>query len=160
MSGKTMYDHPGQPTVMTRDTLQKLEQAWNIGATDRIACASAGIAESTLYNYLAKHPEYVEVKNHCKSQIAIQALNNTAQAMQGKNWKGDRYSDDPNECARVALETSKWTLTHGNSKGDYASRTELTGADGEPLNTIVKYVTKEEVEEVDKHIDEVIGDGN
>lgn len=146
----------GRPTVMTKDTLQKLEQAWMIGATDKIACASAGIAESTLYNYLVEHPEYVEVKEHCKSQIAIQALNNTAQAMQGKAWNGQPYSNDQAECSRVALETSKWTLTHGKYKADFAERTELTGADGESLAPVIKYVTKEEVEEVDKHIDEVI----
>ena len=146
----------GRPTVMTKDTLQKLEQAWNIGATDKIACASAGIAESTLYNYLVEHPEYVEVKEHCKSQIAIQALNNTAQAMQGKNWNGQPYSKDEAECSRVALETSKWALTHGKFKADFAERTELTGADGESLAPVIKYVTKEEITEVDKHIDEVI----
>lgn len=146
----------GRPTVMTKDTLQKLEQAWNIGATDKIACASAGIAESTLYNYLVEHPEYVEVKEHCKSQIAIQALNNTAQAMQGKNWNGQPYSKDEAECSRVALETSKWALTHGKFKADFAERTELTGADGESLAPVIKYVTKEEIAEVDKHIDEVI----
>ena len=153
--------HPGgRPTVMTKEILSKLEAAWNIGATDRIACASAGIGEATLYKYLSEHPEYVEVKDHCKSQLAIQALNNTAQAMQGKNWKGDPYSDDRNECARVALDTSKWALTHGPHKGDYANRTEVTGADGESLNVLVKYVTKEEIAEVDAHIDEVIGDGD
>lgn len=146
----------GRPTVMTKDTLQKLEQAWQIGATDKIACASAGIAESTLYNYIVEHPEYMEVKEHCKSQIAIQALNNAAQAMQGKNWKGDPYSADAGECSRVALETSKWALTHGKYKADFAERTEVTGADGESLAPVIKYVTKEEVAEVDKHIDEVI----
>ena len=146
----------GRPTVMTKDTLQKLEAAWNIGATDKIACASAGIAESTLYNYLVEHHEYVEVKEHCKSQIAIQALNNAAQAMQGKNWKGDPYSKDEAECSKIALETSKWALTHGKYKADFAERTEVTGADGESLAPIIKYVTKEEVAEVDKHIDEVI----
>lgn len=146
----------GRPTVMTKETLQKLEAAWNIGATDKIACASAGIAESTLYNYIVEHPEYMEVKEHCKSQIAIQALNNAAQAMQGKNWKGDPYSTDAAECSKIALETSKWALTHGKYKADFAERTEVTGADGESLAPIIKYVTKEEVEEVDKHIDEVI----
>lgn len=146
----------GRPTVMTKEVLQKLEQAWNIGATDKIACASAGIAESTLYNYLVDHPEYVEIKEHCKSQIAIQALNNTAQAMQGKNWKGDPYSQDSNECSKIALETSKWALTHGKFKADFAERTELTGADGESLAPIIKYVTKEEIKEVDEHIDSVI----
>lgn len=146
----------GRPTVMTKETLQKLEAAWNIGATDKIACASAGIAESTLYNYIVEHPEYMEVKEHCKSQIAIQALNNTAQAMQGKNWKGDPYCDDASECSKVALETSKWALTHGKFKADFAERTELTGADGESLAPVIKYVTKEEIAEVDKHIDEVI----
>lgn len=146
----------GRPTVMTKETLQKLEAAWNIGATDKIACASAGIAESTLYNYIVEHPEYMEVKEHCKSQIAIQALNNTAQAMQGKNWKGDPYSIDAAECSKIALETSKWALTHGKYKADFAERTEVTGADGESLAPVIKYVTKEEVAEVDKHIDEVI----
>lgn len=148
----------GRPTVMTKDTLQKLEQAWMIGATDRIACASAGIAEATLYNYLVDHPEYVEIKEHCKSQIAIQALNNTAQAMQGKAWDGKPYSPDVAECSKVALETSKWALTHGKYKADFAERQEITGADGESLAPVIKYVTKEEVEEVDNHIKEVIGD--
>lgn len=146
----------GRPTVMTKETLQKLEAAWNIGATDKIACASAGIAESTLYNYIVEHPEYMEVKEHCKSQIAIQALNNAAQAMQGKNWKGDPYSNDASECSKIALETSKWALTHGKYKADFAERTEVTGADGESLAPVIKYVTKEEVEEVDKHIFDVI----
>ena len=149
-------NNAGRPTVMTKETLQKLEAAWNIGATDKIACASAGIAESTLYNYIVEHPEYMEVKEHCKSQIAIQALNNTAQAMQGKNWKGDPYCDDASECSKIALETSKWALTHGKFKADFAERTELTGADGESLAPVIKYVTKEEIAEVDKHIDEVI----
>lgn len=149
-------NNAGRPTVMTKETLQKLEAAWNIGATDKIACASAGIAESTLYNYIVEHPEYMEVKEHCKSQIAIQALNNTAQAMQGKNWKGDPYCDDASECSKVALETSKWALTHGKFKADFAERTEFTGADGESLAPVIKYVTKEEIAEVDKHIDEVI----
>ena len=149
-------NNAGRPTVMTKETLQKLEAAWNIGATDKIACASAGIAESTLYNYIVEHPEYMEVKEHCKSQIAIQALNNTAQAMQGKNWKGDPYCDDASECSKIALETSKWALTPGKFKADFAERTELTGADGESLAPVIKYVTKEEIAEVDKHIDEVI----
>lgn len=48
----------GRPTVMTPETLRKLEEAFAIGSTKKEACAYAEIGESTLYDYLIEHPDF------------------------------------------------------------------------------------------------------
>lgn len=67
----------GKPTVMTQETLTKLQYAFEIGASDREACLFAEISTQTLYNYQEKHPEYVEQKEQWKDKplfIARQAV--------------------------------------------------------------------------------------
>lgn len=63
----------GRPTVIDELTLQKLENAFSLGATDEEACFQAGIGTSTLYNYQNAHPEYVERKNQLKERMIFKA---------------------------------------------------------------------------------------
>lgn len=45
---------------MTPDVLDKLRQAYLIGANDKEAYGYAGISHETFYNYIEKHPEFRE----------------------------------------------------------------------------------------------------
>lgn len=49
----------GRPTKMTPETLDKLRQAFIIGATKEEACAYAEISKVTLYSYIDKNPDFV-----------------------------------------------------------------------------------------------------
>lgn len=56
---KVERDRAGRPTVMTVQTLQKLEQAFKIGATRGEACTYAGISRQTLLNFIEKYPDFL-----------------------------------------------------------------------------------------------------
>lgn len=103
----------GRPTVMTEKVLEDLRKAFMVGATDRQACAYAGISAGTLYNYQVQYPEYLEQK---------------------ENWK-----DHPIMKARATvygklgeIETAKWFLER-KAKDEFSPRGELTGPGGERL---------------------------
>lgn len=89
----------GRPTVMDEDTIQKLEHAFSIGATDVQACFYAGISKATLYNYQEKHPEFVDRKEALKANLAYIAKGVLAQSLQeGKvddaKWYLERKEKD------------------------------------------------------------------
>jgi hypothetical protein len=63
----------GRPTIMTPETLQKLEDAFALGCTDLEACVYADISKSTLYNYQEQHPEFVERKEELKEHPVLLA---------------------------------------------------------------------------------------
>lgn len=66
--------HPGgRPTKMTQDVLNKLEEVFAIGGTDKEACFYAGISHQTLYNYQEEHPEFVERKQALKEKPVLLA---------------------------------------------------------------------------------------
>lgn len=56
----------GRPPKITKDILQKLEDAFSNSAPDTEACLYAGIAPATLYNYQLKNPKFVERKEALK----------------------------------------------------------------------------------------------
>lgn len=63
----------GRPTKITDVTLRKLELAFKMGFSDRLACVLAGIGASTLYDYQHKNPEFPEQKELWKCNPAIKA---------------------------------------------------------------------------------------
>ena len=81
MAGKK--PHPGgRPSVMTVETIRKLEDAFLMGCRDEEACFSANIAPSTLYLYCQNNPEFSERKETLKARpvylarkVLIDALN-------------------------------------------------------------------------------------
>ena len=81
----------GQPTKMTPETVKVLEEAFMLGCSDQEACFCAGISKQTLYNYQAKHPEYVDRKEVLKQnpfylarRVTVDALLDNDRAMASK----------------------------------------------------------------------------
>lgn len=109
----------GRPTVMTKLVVSKLEEAYANDATDEQACFLANISKQTLYDYQAKHPEFVDRKKALKAMVTYQAKINIKEAI---------FGDDTKE----KIESSKWLLPK-KEKAEYSERTELTGADGKDL---------------------------
>lgn len=105
----------GHPTVMTPETIAKLEQAFSLGCTDMEACFFANIGKSALYNYQKDHPEFVERKEALKEKMIFAARTVIA-----------------NSLAENDKDTAKWLLER-KRKQEFSTRIENTGADGEPL---------------------------
>lgn len=68
-----MTNPVGRPTVMTQVIIDKLEEVFAIGGTDSEACHYAGISHQTLYDYQAKHPEFIERKESLKERPVLKA---------------------------------------------------------------------------------------
>lgn len=105
----------GHPTVMTPETIAKLEQAFSLGCADMEACFFANIGKSALYNYQKEHPEFVERKEALKEKMIFAARTVIA-----------------NSLADNDKDTAKWLLER-KRKQEFSTRIENTGADGEPL---------------------------
>ena len=71
----------GRPTLMTPETVKKLEDAFLMGCTDLEACLVAGISKQTLYNYQAVNPEFVDRKELLKENPVMIARNSVISAM-------------------------------------------------------------------------------
>lgn len=56
----------GRPTVMTKDTLDKLKECFFYGHTDAEACLLAGISEDVLYKYQRENPDFIKEKQALK----------------------------------------------------------------------------------------------
>lgn len=63
----------GRPTVMTKEVIAKLEEAFSWGCTDREACLWADIGVSTLQLYQDHHPEFIERKEALKETPILRA---------------------------------------------------------------------------------------
>lgn len=63
----------GRPTIMTEETIRKLEYAFSIGCSDREACLHAGIVPSTLYVYQENQPEFKERKELLKEKLVLKS---------------------------------------------------------------------------------------
>lgn len=110
----------GRPTDMTPDTINKLEQVFAIGGTDKEACSYADISHQTLYNYQEKYPEFVERKEMLKEKPFIKARQTVVKAL-----------DNPHD-AQWYLERKK--------KQEFSVRSELTGANGTELSNLTQIV--------------------
>lgn len=71
----------GRPTVMTKQVLKNLEDAFRIGCPDREACVYAEISDQTLYNYCKKYPEFLEQKESWKEVPVLKARGNVINAL-------------------------------------------------------------------------------
>lgn len=73
----------GRPTVMTPDTLAKLEDAFMNSFTDRMACLYAGIDEATLYRYCETNPKFRERKEILKDTPNLTAQSELVKGIAG-----------------------------------------------------------------------------
>jgi hypothetical protein len=102
-----MADKVGRPTVMTEETLQKLEYAFLRGLTDVEACLYADIGTTTLYNYCEENPEFRERKEELKQHPTAQAKLNVTEAIEN----GDE-------------DISKWWLER-KAKDEFSTKQEI-----------------------------------
>ncbi len=108
----------GRPTVMTESTLNKLEEAFSVGASDKEACFVANISHQTLYNYQKDHPEFVERKEALKDMPKYKARKNIV----GKINEGD-------------VPTSQW-YAERKAKEEFSNRTDLN-VSGEMISKVI-----------------------
>lgn len=110
---KEIKKDEGRPTVMTPETIAKLEEVFAIGGSDEEAIFYAGITKTPFYAYQAEHPEFKERKEALKQKPFLKARQTIVKSL-----------DDP-EYAFKYMERKK--------KSEFAQRTELTGAGGEGI---------------------------
>ena len=114
----------GRPTVMTEETLRKLEQGFLMGLSDTKCCAFADISTTALYEYCTKHPKFAERKELLKNSPAIQAQINVVTAINN----GDE-------------DMSKWYLER-KCKEEFSLRQEV-GLSGNVNNPLEGFTTEE-----------------
>lgn len=118
-----------RPTVMTEAVIDKLRQAFLIGATNDEACGYADISVKTLYNYIEKVPEFLQQIEQWKNEPILKAKTTVVKNL------------DDTKNAQWYLERKK--------KDEFAVRQEMTGADGNAIQAIIdKYGGSEGVDEV------------
>lgn len=103
----------GRPTIMTPETISKLEEVFSLGGTDEEACFYAGIGKTTLYNYQEEHPEFVERKEALKETPVLKARKTIVDSLANPL-------------------TAQWFLERKRKK-EFSARTEITGDDGKDL---------------------------
>ena len=72
----------GRPTVMTPETLAKLEHAFLLGCTDLEACFYADISQDALYDYQRANPEYTKRKEQLKQNPIFLARTSVVDGVQ------------------------------------------------------------------------------
>lgn len=77
-----MANKGGRPKKITKAVLQKLEEGFLKGLSDRECSFYANISPGTLYNYCNEHPEFLERKELLKQNIAIKAKMNIAESIE------------------------------------------------------------------------------
>lgn len=75
----------GRPTIMTPETISKLEEIFSLGGSDEEACFFAGIGKSTLYNYQKECPEFVERKEALKETPILKARRTVIKSLEEPN---------------------------------------------------------------------------
>jgi hypothetical protein len=66
---------------MTVETINKLEEVFAIGGSDKEACFYAGISHQALYDYQTKHPEFTERKDMLKEKPFLKARQTIVKAL-------------------------------------------------------------------------------
>ena len=67
-----------RPKKITERVIQKLEEGFIWGMSDREACIYANVAPSTLYDYCNQHKEFSERKELLKESVKMRAKINVA----------------------------------------------------------------------------------
>jgi len=87
-----MSKKAGRPPIVDDIALQKLEEVFALGGTDKEACLYANISPATLYNYQQSNPSFLERKELLKNSPVLLARRTVLDAL----------TDDP--------QTARWYL--------------------------------------------------
>lgn len=107
----------GRPTVITEEVIRKMEEVFAWGGTDLEACLYADISKTALYEFQKDNPEFAERKEKLKERPFLKARQTIVKGL-----------DDPTN--------AKWYLER-KGKGEFAQRTEVTGAEGAELGVVI-----------------------
>jgi len=124
----------GRKTVMTPETIAKLESAFAQGFSDADACILAEIDVTTLHRYNQKNPNFAKKKEALKRRPLLSSVLLINKAIK----EGD-------------VTTAKW-YAERKGRDEFSVRNEITGKDGTPIQTIV--LTEKELEEARKRLEE------
>lgn len=133
---KHLHKKSGRPSIMTPETVAKLEQAFANAFTDEQACIFADISKNTLYDYIKQNPSFSHRKEQLKKRVDIKAKTKVIEAIN----IGD-------------MATAKWWLER-KCKDEFSLKTE-TEHSGEIKSKVV-YIDKEEKQGYEQHINNVI----
>ena len=136
MATENTSDKYGRPTVVTESVLQKLEEAFSIGCSDREACVYANISERTLYYYQDSNPDFLQRKQLLKEKVVLLARQTVAKAIQN----GDEKS-------------AQWLLERKKRK-EFAVRTQMELKQVEAFDDM----TDEQLAEIVNGASEAVGD--
>lgn len=109
----------GRPTVMTEEVIDKLVQAFEDGGNIVQACKTAQISTDTYYNKLKADSDFSAKMKNAQDYPDVIAKMNLVRAMK-----------------RNDIDVSKWWAER-RMKGEFSTRSELTGKDGEKLEQMV-----------------------
>ncbi len=132
----------GRPTVMDQNTLNKLEEIFALGGTDKEACLFAGISHQTLYNYQEKNPEFVERKEALKATPVLKARRTVVESLE----------KDVNSAWRMVERKDpdlhpKQQIDH-TTKGDKIENTDAVRELTQKLNDIYRSAYEKEPEAI------------
>jgi len=106
----------GRPSVMTESVIRILEEAFMNGMTDLRACEMAKISKTSFYHHLNIDSKFADRIELAKEFLVQAARMVVSSAIKQKD-----------------INTAKWYLER-KAKEEFGVRTEVTGAEGEPIN--------------------------
>ena len=77
----------GRPTVLNKDTVSKLEEAFKLGASVSEACLISGISRDTFYRHFNADSTFSDKMERARSWILVLAKRNIANAIGMGNTK-------------------------------------------------------------------------
>jgi len=98
------YCECGRPTVLTKEVLGKLEDAFANSFTDREACFYADISTDALYEYQKENPEFTDRKELLKLSPNLKAKETIVKALgdvQQAKWWVERKDPDFKPSSKV-----------------------------------------------------------
>lgn len=105
----------GRPTVVTKSVLDKLEEVFSLGGTDKEACLFAGINPSTLYNYQEINPEFVQRKALLKETPVLLARRTVTESLakdtNTARWYIERRDRDFNPKNEIDITSKGESIT-------------------------------------------------
>ena len=111
---KEIVKKVGRPPKINEDCVNKLEQAFSIGASDTEACSFAGISRQAYYVYIKNNPKFLDRINGLKSRLPMKAKTELARMIQNGSekaifWYLDRSnkreeSEDENHKSALELQ--------------------------------------------------------
>lgn len=81
----------GRKTKYTPETVQKIVQALNVGATYKIACDYAGIGTTTFYDWINSKPEFSDAVKEAEGSGAVMILARIRKEADSGSWQAGAW---------------------------------------------------------------------